>query len=182
MKDFRFIVKVDHSDPTASLQKLGELVCANSEAFTEVDLEFIRNQDFIVTVPVEMSLTSEMRAHLLYKCPEVRFVVTGVPANRVSNLRELGFRVRDAVSDSDEEEVQKEEKKELEKKEDSKELEKKEEKKELEKKEEKKEVVEKFYLNGKEVDKETFEKEVGDVAKEGRAFLEKMNFSFPFWF
>lgn len=165
MKDFRFIVKVDRSNPAASLQKLGELVCENSEAFTEVDLEFIRNQDFIVAVPVEMSLTSEMRTHLFCNYPEVRFIVTGVPANRISNLLEFGFRVRDyTVSDSDKGEVQEEEKKELEKKE---------------------KVVEKFYLDGKEVDKETFEKEVGEIAKQRKAFFEKMDstlFSFPFWF
>lgn len=154
MKEFRFIVKVDHSNPIKSLQKLGELVCEDQKAFDDVDVDFVQKQDFIVAVPVELSLTTELRAHLLYSNPDCRFVITGVPTHRLSNLLEFGFKIYDTVkielNVEDEEEADKEEVP----------VEKKEEEVPVEKKEE-----QKFWVNGKEVDKKEFDAEVEKFKK-----------------
>lgn len=158
MKEFRFIVKVDHSNPIKSLQKLGELVCEDQKAFDDVDVDFVQKQDFIVAVPVELSLTTELRAHLLYSNPDCRFVITGVPTHRLSNLLEFGFKIYDTVKielNVEEDENPKTENLNPKVENDPAKPE-----VPVEKKEE-----QKFWVNGKEVDKKEFDAEVEKFEK-----------------
>lgn len=93
MKEFKFIVKVTPNRPEKALEKLGEVVEKDKTAFQAVDLDFVRKCDFITAVPIEIALTTDLRMRNLYFYPDLRFIVTGVPASRVQNLIEFGYLV-----------------------------------------------------------------------------------------
>jgi len=107
-KDFRIVVKVNPEDPKKALQFLSERVTGKKWLLDGTDLEFVGSQDYITAVPIEIALDMETRAKLIYLNPNVRIIVTGVPANRVAHLREYGYVVftldakldEDGVSDS----------------------------------------------------------------------------------
>lgn len=104
MKEFKYILKVDPTNPQKTLERLGELVIGEAEAFADIDIDFVKSQDFITAVPIEVALTIPMRAQILYNNPECRFIVTGVPAFRISNLTEFGYKVYTTKVDLNEEE------------------------------------------------------------------------------
>lgn len=89
MKDFRFLVKVNSDKPEESLNRLSELV----GYAISVPLDFVAEQEFITAVPIDIALSMPDRAYALYHRPKLSFVVTGVPASRISNLCEFGYRV-----------------------------------------------------------------------------------------
>lgn len=93
MKEFKYILKVDPTNPQRTLERLGELVIGEAEAFADIDIEFVKSQEFITAVPIEIALTIPMRAQILYNNPECRFIVTGVPSFRIKNLTEFGYQV-----------------------------------------------------------------------------------------
>ena len=93
MKEFKFIVRVTPNRPEKALEKLGEVVEKDRTAFQAVDLDFVRKCDFITAVPIEIALTTDLRMRNLYFYPDLRFIITGVPASRVQNLIELGYLV-----------------------------------------------------------------------------------------
>lgn len=93
MKEFKYILKVDPTNPQRTLERLGELVIGEAEAFADIDIEFVKSQEFITAVPIEVALTIPMRAQILYNNPECRFIVTGVPSFRIKNLTEFGYQV-----------------------------------------------------------------------------------------
>ena len=93
MKEFKFIVKVTPNHPEKALEKLGEVVEKDKTAFQAVDLDFVRKCYFITAVPIEIALTTDLRMRNLYFYPDLRFIVTGVPASRVQNLIEFGYLV-----------------------------------------------------------------------------------------
>lgn len=93
MKEFRYIFKVDHTDPEGTLRHVGEVVAGEPLAFQGVDANFVNQQDFITAVPIEIALTMDMRAKVIYVNPECRFVITGVPVFRIQNLIEFGYQV-----------------------------------------------------------------------------------------
>lgn len=93
MKEFKFIVKVTPNHPEKAVEKLGEVVEKDKTAFQAVDLDFVRKCDFITAVPIEIALTTDLRMRNLYFYPDLRFIVTGVPASRVQNLIEFGYLV-----------------------------------------------------------------------------------------
>ena len=93
MKEFKYIFKVDHTNPQKTLQMLGEKVVGAADAFSDIDLRFVQSQDFITAVPIEIALTTEMRSNLIYQNPVCRFVITGVPVHRIKNLVEYGYAV-----------------------------------------------------------------------------------------
>lgn len=93
MKEFRYIFKVDHTNPEGTLKLVGEMVAGEPTAFQGVDVNFVNQQDFITAVPIEIALTMDMRAKVIYTNPECRFVITGIPVFRVQNLIEFGYQV-----------------------------------------------------------------------------------------
>ena len=158
VKDFRVLVKVDPSQPEKALKFLSKKVTGDPFALRDSDLEFIKKQDYIVASPVEISLDVETRAKLLYLAPNVRFIVTGVPANRVKNLIEYGYVAYSLALDEQPEEEEgdvppEEEKKPV-------------------KVEEKNEPVEdpktvkEFWVNGKKVSEEEFDEKVSELSKD----------------
>lgn len=167
MKEFRFIVKVDHSNPIATLQKLGELVCEDQKAFDGVDVDFVQQQNFITAVPVEIALTTELRAKTLYFNPECRFIVTGVPVNRLSNLLEFGYAIFDTLTVKEEIPEGDENPKDEAPVEDPAPVE------EEAPKEEKKT----YWLNGKQISEEEFNKEVSEFKEK----LKGSGFFMPFF-
>ena len=93
MKEFRYIFKVDHTDPEGTLKHVGEMVAGEPAAFQSVDINFVNEQDFITAVPIEIALTMDMRARVLYQNPSCKFVITGVPVFKVASLVEYGYQV-----------------------------------------------------------------------------------------
>lgn len=102
MKEFKFIVKVTPNHPEKALEKLGEVIEKDKTAFQAADLDFVRKCDFITAVPIEIALTTDLRARNLYLYPDLRFIITGVPASRVQNLIEFGYLVLIDCLDLDE--------------------------------------------------------------------------------
>jgi len=89
--EFRVLIRVNKDQPEIAVKALGYKVVGDVNAFSEVDLDFIRKQDFITAVPIEIALTLKDRVEALYSHPNLRFIVTGVPARRVPNLYDLGY-------------------------------------------------------------------------------------------
>lgn len=92
VKDFRFLVKVNPDNPKGATEALGGLLEGNREAF-DVDLDFLKQQDFITAVPIEIALTIPMRSQIMYCNPECNFIITGVPTSRVAKLLRYGYTV-----------------------------------------------------------------------------------------
>lgn len=89
--EFRVLIRVNKDQPEIAVKSLGYKVVGDVNAFSEVDLDFIRKQDFITAVPIEIALTLKDRVEMLYSHPNLKFVVTGVPVQRVPRLYELGY-------------------------------------------------------------------------------------------
>lgn len=94
MIDFKFLVKVNPSDPTLAIKKLGLFVLGNENAFSSVDPDWAGKQDFITAVPIAIALTVDMRAVIQANSPSTRFIVTGVTTENVKDLKEnFGYKV-----------------------------------------------------------------------------------------
>lgn len=94
MIDFKFLVKVNPSDPVLAIKKLGLFVLGNENAFSSVDPNWASKQDFITAVPIAIALTVDMRAVIQANSPSTRFIVTGVTTENVKDLKEnFGYKV-----------------------------------------------------------------------------------------
>lgn len=94
MIDFKYLVKVNPSDPTLAIKKLGSFVLGNENAFSSVDPNWASKQDFITAVPIAIALTVDMRAVIQANSPSTRFIVTGVTTENVKDLKEnFGYKV-----------------------------------------------------------------------------------------
>lgn len=94
MIDFKYLVKVNPSDPALAIKKLGLSVLGNENAFSSVDPDWASKQDFITAVPIAIALTVDMRAVIQANSPSTRFIVTGVTTENVKDLKEnFGYKV-----------------------------------------------------------------------------------------
>lgn len=94
MIDFKVLVKVNPEDSKAAVRKLGEKVLNDETAFASVDPVWVRKQDYITALPVQVALTVEMRAVVQANSPDTKFIVTGVTSENVDSLiNEFGYKV-----------------------------------------------------------------------------------------
>lgn len=94
MIDFKVLVKVNPEDSRAAIKVLGEKVLNDETAFMSVDPVWVRKQDYITALPVQVALTVEMRAVVQANSPDTKFIVTGVTSENVDSLiNEFGYRV-----------------------------------------------------------------------------------------
>lgn len=91
MKDFRILVKVNPAEPEKALKFLSEKLTGDPWILRDTDIDFVKKQDYITAVPIEIALDMETRAKLSYLIPGIRVIVTGVPACRVKSLQEYGY-------------------------------------------------------------------------------------------
>lgn len=99
--DFKYLFKVNAEHPEIALRCLGLKIANDANAFKGVELDFVRNQEFITAVPVEIALTVGARAELLFKYPDLKFIVTGVPAQRIAHLVDYGYEVYAILNDKE---------------------------------------------------------------------------------
>lgn len=94
MIDFKVLVKVNPEDSRAAIKVLGEKVLNDETAFMSVDPVWVRKQDYITVLPVQVALTVEMRAVVQANSPDTKFIVTGVTSENVDSLiNEFGYKV-----------------------------------------------------------------------------------------
>ena len=99
MIDFKVLVKVNPEDSKAAVRKLGEKVLNDETAFASVDPVWVRKQDYITVLPVQVALTVEMRAVVQANSPDTKFIVTGVTSENVDSLiNEFGYKVYPAYT------------------------------------------------------------------------------------
>lgn len=86
MVDFKILVKVAKTHELDTVKTLGKAIEGNEEAFLDVDPTWVSKQDFITAVPIEVALTMEVRDAVMKNNSNCRFIVTGVPVERVKTL------------------------------------------------------------------------------------------------
>lgn len=162
MKDFRILVKVNPAEPEKALKFLSEKLTGDPWLLRDTDIDFVKKQDYITAVPIEIALDMETRAKLSYLIPGIRVIVTGVPACRVKSLQEYGYTAfnLDAKLEDKDEEVEDPIQKPVKKKEP-------EEKKEVVEEEKSvcKEKEEEYFFNGKKITKDEFNGKVAEFLK-----------------
>ena len=157
MKDFRILVKVNPAEPEKALKFLSEKLTGDPWILRDTDIDFVKKQDYITAVPIEIALDMETRAKLSYLIPGIRVIVTGVPACRVKSLQEYGYTAfnLDAKLEDEDEGVEDPIQNPVKKEEP-------EEKKELAEEEKSicKEKEEEYFFNGKKVTKDEYNKKL----------------------
>lgn len=103
MINFKFLVKVDPSNPKRAAEKLGELILNDKNVFASVDPTWTEKQDYITALPIAVALTVEMRAVVQANSPDTKFIVTGVTTKNVSKLiDDFGYKVFPSANISEE--------------------------------------------------------------------------------
>ena len=91
-KEFRYLFRVNAENPEIAVKALGFAVTGDPKSFRGIETSFVKNQDFITAVPIDIALSVPERAHIIYRYPDCQFIVTGVPAQRVANLADFGYK------------------------------------------------------------------------------------------
>lgn len=94
MVNWNVLVK-SRDNAKAARKLLAEtLLPENPDCLNSTDLDFIGEQDYIAALPIELALSVKDRANLRLSNPEIRWIITGVREEDVTNLvANYGYKV-----------------------------------------------------------------------------------------
>lgn len=83
---WRKIVEVLPGKVDSALETLAVSMGFEENIFSGVDINVLKDAEYITAVPIEIALTSEEREVIINKHPEVKYVVTKVRPERVNEM------------------------------------------------------------------------------------------------
>ena len=92
MENWRKIVEVVPDEVELALEVLALELGLEENTFKGVDLNALKDAEYITAVPIELALTADDRETIMRSNPNIRFVITRVQSDRVSIMvSELGY-------------------------------------------------------------------------------------------
>lgn len=88
--DFRHLVRIDGNVEEA-VRTLSVVTIGDANALDGVDLNFLKDFDYITAVPIQIALSYIERANLIKGNPNVNFIVTGIDKEWVPTLQKMGY-------------------------------------------------------------------------------------------
>lgn len=88
--DFRHLVRIDGNVEEA-VKTLSMIIIGDANALDGVDLNFLKDFDYITAVPIQIALSYVERANLIKGNPNINFIITGIDKEWVPTLQKMGY-------------------------------------------------------------------------------------------